>query len=127
MAIKPASRKAKGRRLQKWVAKQISRVTGIPYGKDRDIEPREMGQSGMDVKLYGKARELFPWATECKYQENWSVHQWIKQAAENQAVGMDWLLVCRRNYTDPIVMLDAKVFFNLIERLLNEEKKAPQQ
>lgn len=116
MSIKPSSRKAKGRRLQNWVAKKISELLGIPYGKDKDIQGREMGQSGTDVKLYGEAAKLFPFSIECKYQETWSLPAWIKQAKENENEGTYWLLICKKNREKPIVVIDAEVFFELYEK-----------
>ena len=116
--ITRASAKGKARRLQQWVAKKISEVTGIPHGKDELIESREMGQSGVDVKLYGDAKEKFSYSVECKYQETWSIPAWIKQAKENQIKGTDWLLFARKNYHEEIVFMDAEAFFDLIDRYL---------
>jgi len=114
MTIKISSAKAKGRRLQQWVAERISAMTGIPWGPDEEIRSREMGQSGVDVVLTGRARKLFPFFIECKAQETWSVPAWIRQAKANADSPM-WLLVCKRNREDPVVMLDAGIFFDLVE------------
>jgi len=113
--ISVASAKAKGRRLQKYVAQKVSDITGIPCGKDELIESREMGQNGVDVKLYGIAQEKFPFSVECKAQETWSVPAWIKQAKENQKKDTDWLLFITRNQFDKLVVMDAEVFFDLYE------------
>jgi len=115
--ISTSSAKAKGRSLQQWVCKQISEMLSIPWGKDELIASREMGQSGTDVRLIGEAKKKFPFSVECKYQESWSVHGWIKQAKENQEEGTDWLLFARRNYMDPVVIMDAKAFFNLLAKI----------
>ena len=106
--------KAKGRRLQQWVAEKISKLLGFSYGPDELIASREMGQSGVDIRLVGPALKLFPWSVECKSQESWSVHSWIKQAKENQMEGTEWLLVCKKSFKDPVVILDADVFFQLL-------------
>lgn len=117
--MKTASAKAKGRRLQNWVALHISNLLGLPWGKDEMIAPREMGQSGTDVRLVGPAKVAFPFAVECKYCEKWQIHQWIKQAKENQDKDTDWLLVMKRNHQRPVIALDAEVFFKLLERIDN--------
>ena len=117
--ISIASRKAKGRNLQKWIAQKISEITGIPCGKDCQIESREMGQAGVDVKLYGIAKEKFPFSIECKNQENWSIPAWIKDAKGNHVPGTDWLLFIRKNRHEPIVVMDAVAFFDLYDRYLN--------
>ena len=113
------SAKAKGRRLQQWVMRKISELTGIPCGKDELIASREMGQSGTDVRLIGKAQKMFPFSVECKYQETWSIPAWIKQAKENRKSGTNWLLFVKKNQHEEIVVLDANVFFDL----LTEENK----
>ena len=118
MSITVKSRKQKARKLQNLVAKNISKLLNIPWGKDKDIQGREMGQIGTDVKLYGKALELFPFSVEAKWQENWSVHGWIDQAKENLIDGTDWLLCCKRNREDPIIIIDAEVFFKIYKYAL---------
>jgi len=118
MSISIKSRKAKGRKLQQWCAGWISTITGIPHGKDKDIQSREMGQSGVDVKLYGEARELFPFACEAKNSETWSIPAWIKQAKENQADGTHWLLICKKNHHEEIAILDARTFFRIWQLII---------
>ena len=114
--ITVGSAKAKGRRLQKWVCKRISELTGLPWGKDEPIESRPMGQSGPDVRLDREAKKVFPFAVECKYCERWSIPSWVGQARENVSEGMDWLLFVRRNRFPTIVILDAEVFFRILEK-----------
>ena len=57
MVIKTSSAKAKGRSLQQWVCQKISDLLNIPWGKDELIASREMGQSGVDIRLIGEAQE----------------------------------------------------------------------
>lgn len=113
MSISVASRKAKGRNLQKWVAKKISNLLGIPWGKDELISSREMGQSGTDVRLIGEAKERFNFSVEAKNQETWSLPAWIKQAKSNQAKGTDWLLFIKKNRHEEIAVMSAEVFFKI--------------
>lgn len=111
--ITTASAKDKGRRLQKWVAQQISRITGIECGKDCLIESREMGQDGVDVKLYGIAEEKFPFSVECKYQEQWALPAYIKQAKANIKKGTDWILFIKKNRYEELVVMNAETFFDI--------------
>lgn len=123
--IKRNSAKDKGKRLQKWVAQKISEITKIPCGKDELIESRPGCLSGVDVMLYGEAKEKFPFSCECKYQESWSVPAWVKQAKENQILGTDWLLFIKKNQHEEIVVMDAAAFFDIYEqyiRFVFEEK-----
>ena len=70
--ISVASAKDKGRRLQQWTCEQISKITGIPWGyeDDKEIQPRIMGQKGVDVILRGDALSLFPFSIECKSMQH---------------------------------------------------------
>jgi hypothetical protein len=118
--ISIASAKDKARRLQKYVAQKITDITGIPNGKDCLIESREMGQDGVDVKLYGIAREKFPFAIECKNQETWSVPAFIRQAKVYAKGDLpDWLLFMKKNYHEEIVVMDANFFFDLYGQYLD--------
>jgi hypothetical protein len=109
------SGKAKGRRLQQWFAKQIAELTGFEYGKDCDIESRPMGQSGIDVRMSKQVLEIFPYSPETKCCESWAVHQWIEQAKANQLPNTDWVICAKRNHSDPVVIIDAKVFFKILK------------
>jgi hypothetical protein len=108
------SAKNKGARLQKWTAEKISVLTGIPCGKDCLIQSREMGQGGVDVKILGEAFEKFSYAVECKNCEQYSMPAWIKQAKSNCVDGVEFLLVTKRNHEDPLITLDAEVFFKIL-------------
>ena len=117
--ISTASAKAKGRELQHWVCQQISDLTGYEWGssgQDKPIESRPMGQHGWDVRLESKVREVFPFSVECKRQETWSVPAWIEQAKENSTPETDWLLVMRRNRTEPVIVMDAVRFFEILKK-----------
>lgn len=115
--IKVRSAKNKGKRFQNWVAEQISSTLGIKWGKDELIASREMGQSGPDVRLIGQAKDLFPFVVECKNQEKWDVPGWIDQAKSHRiadnCISCSWLLFIKRNRLEPVVVMDAKDFFDL--------------
>jgi len=118
LASTVASRKSKGKRLQQWLAQKISDLLGIPWGKDELIASREMAQAGTDIRLIGEAKRRFNYACECKNTE--SINMWaaIKQAKSNQWEGSDWLLFVKKNHEDPVVVLDADVFFKLLKEIM---------
>jgi hypothetical protein len=118
MSISIKSRKAKGRRFQQEIAQKISEVTGIPCGKDMDIESRPMALSGEDIILRGKAKEMFPYSVENKCQENVNLWAAVEQAKSNQKEGTEWLLFLKRNNVDPIVVMSSDEFFKLIKYVL---------
>lgn len=112
----------KGQRLQKWVCEKVADLLGIPWGVDEQIAPRESGQPGVDVRLVADAKKRFKFSVECKNQERWDVHKWIVQAKTNQAKETNWLLVVKRNHNNPVVIIDAEVFFKILEGKNNETK-----
>lgn len=118
--ITVASRKAKARRLQNSVAEKLSELTGLPWGKDEFIAPREMGQSGVDVRLIGIALKLIALSIECKAQESWSVHDWIKQARENKLPDTEWLLIAKSSRNKPIVFMDMDAFLRMFTVVIKD-------
>lgn len=120
--IKVSSAKQKGRSLQQWVGRKIADITGFEFGKDCPIESRPMGQSGCDIRMEKQVKKVFPFGPECKYQESWGIPKWIQQAKENQEQGVDWLLFIRKNRHEAIVVLDAEVFFELMEKIIEKEE-----
>lgn len=118
--IKVASAKAKGRNLQKWVCEKIGKLLNLDWGYEDEklIQPRIMGQAGVDIVLRGEALEKFPFSVECKSSEIWGVPGYIKQAKDNIKPNTTWLLILKRKeFKDPVVVLDANEFFKLLERV----------
>jgi hypothetical protein len=119
--IKPRSCKAKGRRLQNDIAKMISEVICIPVEKDGEIEPRPMGQTGRDVILRGRAKELFCFhGIECKAQESLNIWEAFKQAEEH---GGKPIVFFKRNRSDTYVAMKAEDFFELYKIVVKEIDK----
>ena len=103
VATTPASRKAKGRRLQQAVRQDLIDCLGIDPG---DILSTAMGQSGCDLYLSPAARERFPFGVECKAQERIALPEWWKQCETNASkVGLVPLLVFKRNREEPLAVL----------------------
>jgi len=121
MTIKVSSGKAKGRKLQQILCAFISKAIGIEWGSEDEklIQSRPMGQKGVDVVLKNEALQKFPFSCECKWNEKWNVVAAIKQAKANTKPDTDWLLCYKKNHLDPIVILDAEVFFKLYAQLMS--------
>ena len=120
--IKVSSSKAKGRNLQKLIAKKISELLNEPYGPDEDIASRPMGQSGCDIRLSPRVRKLFPYSVECKCNERFNVVSAIQQAVDNQQEGTEWLLFFTKNRFPTTVIMDCNHFFEILQRLQNAQK-----
>lgn len=115
MSISIAARKSKARVLQKWIAGKISELTGFDCGKDSNIESRPMGQSGCDVRLSAEAQKKFPFSVEAKNTESWDLPAAIRQAQSNLYDGTEWLVFLKKNNIEPIVILDADIFFKILK------------
>ena len=62
-----ATRKAKGKRLQKFVCNLILKYHTIL--EDKDVQSIRMGRKGEDIQLSEKAKIFIPYSIECKNQE----------------------------------------------------------
>lgn len=118
----PQGIRAKGQRLQRYICEMISGVTGIPWGKDCLIEPRESGRTGVDIRLIGKAQKAYPFSIECKNTETWSLPATIKQAKTNEKQGTAWQVFLARNRVSPIMVMDAETWFEIWQELLELRK-----
>ncbi|MEM4359808.1 MAG: hypothetical protein QXT45_04710 [Candidatus Bilamarchaeaceae archaeon] len=119
--ITPASAKDKGRRLQRWVCDQVAAILGVPCGYDEHVAPREMGQNGSDIRVVGDYKDQFPFYVECKWQEVWSLPSWIS-ITKVRAGNQPWMIVMKRNRQEPVVVVDAEVFFSLLGELVRRKK-----
>lgn len=118
--IKIASRKGKGRSLQKFICREIGELINVPYDQEDDqslIHSREMGQSGVDIVLRGKALKLFPYLVECKASESLNLTEAIMQAQNNTKEPCDWMVVHKRKILqEPIVILSWSAFKSLFSK-----------
>ena len=104
-----SSKKAKGRRLQKWFRELLIEKLSI---HEEDIESRSMGAGGEDLIMARAARETFPYSIECKNQEKINLWESYKQATENSGK-YEPIVFIKRNNHKPLVVVDADYFINL--------------
>ena len=80
-----------------------------------------MGESGVDIQLVGKARELFPFAVECKNQERINIWESWEQCEDNaKKEKLMPALFFKRNRKLPLVTLRASDFFMLLNYIDKE-------
>lgn len=110
----PATRKAKGREFQKYVAECLQESLGLP---PEDVVSRPMGSPGLDIMMSADAREKFPFGIECKRTEKLSIPAWWWQCEENaRKEGLTPLLVFRRSREDALAVLRWKDLLALVRR-----------
>ena len=110
--MKPASGKAKGRNLQKWVVNKIHEY--FPSLEEGDAKSTSMGAGGEDVQLSPAARSAFPFSVECKSYASIAAYGWFTQAVSNCPKGATPMLVIKQNHSKPLVVIDAEAFFQLV-------------
>ena len=111
-----SSKKAKGRRLQKWVREVLIEKLKI---HEEDIESRSMGAGGEDLIMARAAREKFPYSIECKNQESLNVWKSYEQAESNSG-DYEPVVFIKRNNQKPLVVVDAEYFVKLHQMLPKE-------
>ena len=110
--ISVKSAKAKGRNLQNLVAKKI--LEKFPdLLDDNDVKGCPMGSNGMDVQLSNCARDIFPYAIECKARAAFSLYSICDQATTN-CEGLEPLLVLKGDRKQPLVVMDLDFFMEMI-------------
>ena len=106
--MKNQSGKAKGRRLQQWIANEIlNRFTGLDPD---DVTSRSMGCGGEDVLLSPKARGKFPFSIEAKNTERLNLHRAYSQCIDNSKDLHEPLLIVKKNHARPLAVVDAEWF-----------------
>lgn len=111
--MKPQSAKAKGRRLQQWVRDLLLQFN--PELQQDDVRSTSMGAGGEDIQLSTAARQLIPFQIECKNKREVSVSNWYNQAKEHG--NHTPLVVVKQDHDDPLVVVDAKIFFDMVRKL----------
>ena len=91
----PASKKAKGTKLEKEVAKRINEVLG-EYGVQARRMPLSGAIDGFEADIYVN----LPIAIECKNSEKWNVPEYWEQTTSQAGLGKMPILVMSRNYCD---------------------------
>ncbi len=77
-----------------------------------------MGASGTDVLLSSAAKECFPYAIECKSRASFAIYKDYAQAVEHsKKEHTEPLLVIKANNKQPLVVLDAEFFIELMYEL----------
>ena len=106
--MRTQSAKAKGRKLQQWIAGQIRERFKL---SERDVVSTSMGASGVDVKLSEKAFKAFPYAIECKARETFkTLYEYYEQQSGEPG---EPLLVLKMNRKKPLIVVDAEHFMEL--------------
>tara|TARA_R110002020_G_scaffold158806_1_gene342198 strand:+ start:638 stop:997 length:360 start_codon:yes stop_codon:yes gene_type:complete len=115
------SKKAKGRRLQNWVKDKL--LSTFPSLTEDDVSGSIMGETGVDIKLSTRAKELIPYSIECKNKETFKgIYDIMVQANHHIKENETAIAVIKMNQRDPLVIVDAEHFIDLIKEKNAKEK-----
>jgi hypothetical protein len=106
-----ATRKAKGKRLQKYVCNLILKF--FPILSEEDVVSIRMGRPGEDVQLSDKAKKIFPYSIECKNQERMKYLWEAYEQAISNSKNLEPLVIIKINKKKPLVVIDAEYFIKL--------------
>ncbi len=112
--ISTSAAKAKGRRLQDFVAESFRKMH--PSLEEDDVKTAIMGESGTDIKLSPAARRLIPFDTECKNQEKLNIWASISQCETNCKENRIPLLVFKRNRTKTYACIEFEKLLELLQK-----------
>lgn len=119
--ISVASRKSKGRNLQKFICQEIADLIGIYYDQGDDqclLHSREMGQKGTDIILRGNALAEFPFSVEAKCSESLNLLETYDQVQSNVMKGTDWMIVHQRKSIPETLCI---ISWNTFKKLFKKE------
>ena len=120
--MKTSSIKAKGRRLQNFVAgvflflgyKIFPKHTDISISVG-DIEPRQMGGAGVDIVMSPLAQSGFPFDIECKMVEKLNIVEAYNENVRKHADSKNYkLLIHSKNKSGVLITLAFKDFLKLV-------------
>ena len=111
--MKARSAKAKGRKLQNLVVKELRKA--YPELEEDDIKGQVMGMSGEDVVLSPLAKRLIGLSFECKNQERLNLWDSLSQA-ENNCEERTPVLVFKRNRSDTYAAIPFEFLIKLISK-----------
>jgi len=110
--VKAASAKAKGKRLENWIAREL-RSSGA------DDTAKVMPGSGAFTHFKGDIYTKLAWHFEAKNQETTKVWEWWEQANSQAGIQKKPVVIFSRNHGRPKALIDAKDFISLLAEIEN--------
>ena len=113
--MKSRSAKNKGARLQNQVAQILAETFELTCGKDEDLQGREMGQSGTDIRMSRDAKKKIPFDIECKNTEKLNIWSALSQAEANTEAERTSLVIFKRNRSKTYAVLELEALLALLK------------
>lgn len=121
--MKPQSCKAKGRRHQQKIAKDI--LDAFPNLQPDDVVSTSMGCPGVDIRLSTAAKQQIPLAIEAKNQEKMNIWAYLQQCEANTPEGEVPCVVFTRNHANTYAVVPWEVLLDLYKRIATTGSELP--
>ena len=112
------SAKNKGQRLSRETKESMCETLELSQS---DVRVVPAGVCGMDLWLSEYAQTIFPFAVECKNQENISIWKCLEQAKSNSTDTLRPLLVFRRNRSATYACLEFETLLGMCKTISGHE------
>lgn len=127
MAKTNSSRKAKGSRLEKEIAKRYSKRL-YPKSTRMPMSGAMAFHKGDILKRDDKGRVVYDvWLDECKNQEKVKLWEWWEQTIEQCGAYQKPVLHIKRNYSEGLTVMRTEDYFELRETIVCLEKSLREQ
>lgn len=92
--------------------KEILKV--FPSLSPDDVRSTSSGATGEDVLLSQAAKDLFPFAIECKNHQSFAIYKHYEQARTHVRGSEFPMLVIKQNRSEPLVCISLEHFMDII-------------
>tara|TARA_B110000046_G_scaffold171046_1_gene191490 strand:- start:25 stop:513 length:489 start_codon:yes stop_codon:yes gene_type:complete len=110
--MRTQSCKAKGRRLQQLIARDL--LAMYPHLTEDDIRSTSMGAPGEDIQLSQAAQQTIPFSFEAKNQERVNIWAAIEQALGNTRKTRTPCVVIKKNNVKPFAVVPWETLLSLL-------------
>lgn len=119
--------KNKGQKFQKRISEDLGRLYGLKAGKDDHFGSRPMGNTGADIRMSPRAREVCPFDIECKRKKKYAISKFMKdsfqQTLSNTQDDRIPLLLVREDYGQPYAFFRWEDLIKLIKFVEDEQEE----
>jgi hypothetical protein len=110
--VKTRSAKQKGHKLEAYVRDKL--LEKFPLEKE-DVRANIGSETGEDLKLSTKAKQIIPLKIECKSRAKMAVYTFYDQAKGHPGDNLEPVVVIKMNRRKPLLIVDLDYFLELLK------------
>jgi hypothetical protein len=112
-----------------WIAQaKANRLEGtqwLLFAKKNRVSPIVVIDQQVFSNLLELCAQSEDWCSTSVCKEKWSVLKWVEESRKKHPKGVKWSYIAQRKETEPVAIIDAELFFNLLEQIENPVKGIP--